>query len=148
LGGPQSFKGRPWPRRETRLIRKGPRAGSQAGLPGPCPDREPPRVGGRWLPDPSQRDRGARDRTGHGQEPATLGLHWGRTRATIPPASSKGSGRWGVTPHIAQNTTHRRSAIVGRTTAASIVLPGVGPVLCLTGCPPEGSQHRRRDDRG
>ena len=38
------------------------------------------------------------------------------TRATTPPTSSPRSATLGFTPHVAQNTTNRRSAIDGRTT--------------------------------
>ena len=38
------------------------------------------------------------------------------TRASTPPASSRRCASCKVTPHVAQNTTNRRSAIDGRTT--------------------------------
>ena len=67
------------------------------------------------MPDPGQRGRGAGDGAGDGDEPAT-GRHAGGGQGYDTAGFVEGLRALGVTPHVAQNTTHRRSAIDGRTT--------------------------------
>ena len=68
--------------------------------------------------DDGHRNGGARggDRDGRGSARRAGASRWAATRPTTPRTSSPRCGRLGVTPHVAQNTKGRRSAIDGRTT--------------------------------
>ena len=101
-----------------QAVPQGQRQGGQALLHGPCPDGEPARADRRRPGERGQRHRRARRRRRPCWQPCLAGIRspWAATRASTRPASSPPYATLKVTPHVAQNTTNRRSAIDGRTT--------------------------------
>ena len=104
---------------QARAVSQGRRAGSQALLPGPRADGEPPRPGRRRVPHarptatasgrPRWRWSGRGRTTPPGDAGRRQGLRHARLRRGAPRLLQ-------VTPHVAQNTSNRSSAIDGRTT--------------------------------
>ena len=110
------------PRLDDRSRRAaGPQGHGQRGqalLPGPRADGQPPRPGRRRLRDAGQRLRRARGRAGDGRAAGDDAPGHPRRRQGLRHAatSSRPCGCSQVTPHVAQNTSNRSSAIDGRTT--------------------------------
>ena len=73
-------------------------------------------VDARADPATGTAEREAALRDGGRPAPAITGSRWAPTRPTMRPGLSPICGSCNVTPHVAQNTTNRRSAIDGRTT--------------------------------
>ena len=101
-----------------QAVPQGQRQGGQALLHGPCADGEPARAARRRPGQRGQRHRRARrgrrrcSRPCPGRHPITVGGDKGFDTAGFVAAMRELK----VTPHVAQNTTNRRSAIDGRTT--------------------------------
>ena len=106
-------------RSRSAALSQGAGQGSQALLHGACADGEPQRPGRRRLSDAGRRPCGADRGAAHdraARRSAEARSRWAPTKPTTPRTSSTNCASMKVTPHVAQNTNGRSSAIDGRTT--------------------------------